>query len=127
MRVLATALAALLTAFVAAGAGAAEQTKRDEKPTEAHAPKMPGEIRAELYARLSASADADETEGLVGLLLAAYSQSDSDTGQLLLERAHKAIAAGNTDAAEQILDVGHHLHARRSGGVECPRDLALSR
>ncbi len=104
MRVLETALAVALTAFVAAGAGAAEQTKRDDRQAEAPAPKTPAEIRAEIYARLAVSADADETEGLVGLLLAAYSQSGSDTGDLLLERAHKAIDAKDFDAAEQILD-----------------------
>jgi len=41
---------------------------------------------------------------LVGLLLAAYSQSGSDTGDLLLERAHKAITSQDAGAAEQILD-----------------------
>ena len=91
-------------AFVAAGAGAAEQTKRDDRPAEAPAPKTPAAIRADLYARLAVSTDEDETEGLVGLLLAAYSQSGSDTGDLLLERAHKAIDAKDADSAEQILD-----------------------
>ncbi len=104
MRVLATALAAGLMAVVAGGAGAAEQTKRDDRQAEAPAPKTPAEIRAEIYARLAVSADADETEGLVGLLLAAYSQSGSDTGDLLLERAHKAITSQDAGAAEQILD-----------------------
>lgn len=105
MRVLATALAAALTACLAAGAGAAEQQqKRDDRQAEAPAPKTPAEIRADLYARLAASTDDDETEGLVGLLLAAYSQSGSDTGDLLLERAHKAIDAKNVNSAEQILD-----------------------
>ena len=33
-----------------------------------------------------------------------YGESGSDTGDLLLERAHKAIAAQDYDAAEQILD-----------------------
>ncbi len=104
MRVLAPALAAGLMAVVAGGAGAAEQTKRDDRQAEAPAPKTPAEIRAEIYARLAVSADADETEGLVGLLLAAYSQSGSDTGDLLLERAHKAITSQDAGAAEQILD-----------------------
>jgi Tfp pilus assembly protein PilF len=104
MRVLASALAAGLMAVVAAGAGAAEQTKREDRQAEAPAPKTPAEIRAELYARLAVSADADETEGLVGLLLAAYSQSGSDTGDLLLERAHKAITSQDSAAAEQLLD-----------------------
>ena len=104
MRHLATALAAALTALVAAGAGAAEQTKHDDRQAEAPGPKSPTEIRTDLYGRLAASTDADETEGLIGLLLAAYGESGSDTGNLLIERAHKAIAAENVEAAEQILD-----------------------
>jgi tetratricopeptide (TPR) repeat protein len=105
MRVLATALAVALAAFVAAGAGAAEQPqKRDDRSAEAPAPKTPAEMRADLYARLAVSRDDDETEGLVGVLLAAYSRSGSDTGDLLLERAHKAIDAKDSDSAEQILD-----------------------
>ena len=61
-------------------------------------------MRAEIYARLAASKDADETEGLVGLLVSAYTQSGSDTGDLLLQRAHKAIEAKDFDAAGKILD-----------------------
>ena len=61
-------------------------------------------MRAELYSRLAASTDADETEGLVGLLVASYAQTGSDTGDLLLERAHKAIDAQDYDAAGRILD-----------------------
>ena len=101
-----------LMAVVAGGAGAAEQTKRDDRQAEAPAPKTPAEIRAEIYARLAVSADADETEGLVGLLLAAYSQSGSDTGDLLLERAHKAITPQDAGAAEQNSRRRHRLHAR---------------
>ncbi len=61
-------------------------------------------MRAEIYARLVASKDSDETEGLVGLLLAAYSQSGSDTGDLLLVRAHKAMEAKDFGDAAKILD-----------------------
>jgi tetratricopeptide (TPR) repeat protein len=104
MRVLAKALAVGLTAFLGAGAGAADQPKRDDRQAQAPAPKSLAEMRADLYARLAVSTDDDETEGLVGLLLAAYSQSGSDTGDLLLERAHKAIDAKDADAAEQLLD-----------------------
>ena len=105
MKLLAMALASALTAYVAAGAGAGEQPqKRDDRQAAAPKPMTPAEIRADLYARLAVSSDADETEGLVSLLLAAYSQSGSDTGDLLLQRAHKAIDAKDVDAAEQILD-----------------------
>ena len=104
MKSLQTALAAALTAFVAAGAGAAERAEARRSAGGGARAEDAGRIRAELYARLAASTDEDETEGLVGLLLAAYSQSGSDTGDLLLERAHKAIDAKDADSAERILD-----------------------
>src|SRR5271157_1168298 len=99
MRLRATLLVIAFTvAALSAGVGAraveqAPQNETDAKAqAEAPAPQTPAEMRAELYARL-ASKDSDETEGLVGLLLAAYSQSGSDTGDLLLSRAHKAMEA----------------------------------
>jgi tetratricopeptide (TPR) repeat protein len=71
---------------------------------EAPQPQTPAELRADLYQRLAASSDADETDGLVGLLFAAYAQSGSDTGDLLLERARKAMGEKEFDAAGKILD-----------------------
>jgi len=67
-------------------------------------PKTLAEERAELYARLAASKDADETEGIVGLLLRSYSESGSDTGDLLLQRARHAIGVQQYDDALKILD-----------------------
>jgi tetratricopeptide (TPR) repeat protein len=110
MKLLATtALAgALAWAAFAGGSGAfaAEDAQRRDPQAQAQvpAPKTPAEIRDELYARLAASNDADETEGLVGLLFASYGRSGSDTGDLLIERARTAIAAQDYDAAGQILD-----------------------
>jgi len=111
MRLRATLLVIAFTvAALSAGVGAraveqAPQNETDAKAqAEAPAPQTPAEMRAELYARLAASKDSDETEGLVGLLLAAYSQSGSDTGDLLLSRAHKAMEAKDFDDAEKILD-----------------------
>ena len=109
MRFRAASLLALLTiAAVAAGGG----VRADESPVapeakpdaQEAAPKTPAELRADLYARLAASGDADETEGLIGLLLATYAQSGSDTGDLLLERARKAMGEKEFDAAGEILD-----------------------
>ncbi|HVP98929.1 MAG TPA: hypothetical protein VMS87_06715, partial [Roseiarcus sp.] len=57
-----------------------------------------------IYDRLAASKDEDETQGLIRLLFAAYSESGSDTGDLLLERARKAMSAKDFDAAGKILD-----------------------
>jgi tetratricopeptide (TPR) repeat protein len=77
----------------------APQAKKDEPP-----PKTPAEERADLYARLAASKDADETEGVITLLLHSYSESGSDTADLLLKRARQAIGIENYSDALKILD-----------------------
>ncbi len=83
----------------AATAGQTPRTKPD-----APQPKTPAEERADLYARLAASRDADETAGLVNRLLHLYSESGSDTADLLLERARHAIGVEQYAAALKILD-----------------------
>jgi tetratricopeptide (TPR) repeat protein len=98
-------LALAVTALLSGGAVRADdQTPPDKPQAEAPAPQTPAEVRAEIYTRLGASKDADETEGLIDLLLASYAQSGSDTGDLLLTRARKAISAQEYAAAKQILD-----------------------
>ena len=82
--------------------GEAQDAQKPRTPEEK--PQTPEELRADLYARLAASSDADETDGLVGLLFSAYAQSGSDTGDLLLERARKAMGEKEFDAAGKILD-----------------------
>ena len=77
----------------------APQAKQDEPP-----PKTPAEERAELYARLAASKDADETAGIISRLLHGYSESGSDTADLLLQRARQAIGGENYSDALKILD-----------------------
>ena len=77
----------------------APQAKPDDPP-----PQTPAEERANLYARLAASKDADETAGIVTLLLHAYAASGSDTGDLLLHRARQAISAEEYKDAFSILD-----------------------
>ena len=108
MRLCAASLfVAFTVAAVPADAGArASDTPADQpKPqAESPVPPSPAEMRAEIYERLSASKDADETEGLVGLLVTAYAQSGSDTADLLLKRAHKAIEAKDYGAADKIAD-----------------------
>jgi len=78
---------------------AAPQDKPDEQ-----APKTPEQARADLYARLAAAKDADETAGIVTLLLRAYAESGSDTADLLLRRARQAIGAEEYPDALKILD-----------------------
>jgi tetratricopeptide (TPR) repeat protein len=77
----------------------APQTKPDEPP-----PQTPAEARADLYARLAAAKDADETAGIIALLLRAYAESGSDTADLLLQRARQAIGAEEYPDALKILD-----------------------
>jgi len=79
--------------------GPAPQSKQDESP-----PKTRAEERADLYARLAASKDADETAGIIALLLHSYAESGSDTGDLLLQRARQAIGADEYPEALKILD-----------------------
>jgi tetratricopeptide (TPR) repeat protein len=79
--------------------GQAPQAKHDEPP-----PKTPAEERAELYTRLAASKDADETGGIITRLLHLYSESGSDTADLLLRRARQAIGVQNYSDALKILD-----------------------
>ena len=79
--------------------GQSPQSKQDEPPA-----KTPAEERADLYARLAASKDADETEGIIGRLLHSYSESGSDTGDLLLQRARHAIGVEQYADALKILD-----------------------
>ncbi len=77
----------------------APQAKKDVPPE-----KTPAEERAELYTRLAASKDADETSGIITRLLHNYSESGSDTADLLLKRAHQAIGVENYADALKILD-----------------------
>jgi tetratricopeptide (TPR) repeat protein len=86
------------TAPEAAPDAQAPQAKKDEPP------KTAAEERADLYARLAASKDADETGGIITRLLHSYSESGSDTGDLLLRRAHQAIGVENYADALKILD-----------------------
>jgi tetratricopeptide (TPR) repeat protein len=79
--------------------GQGPQAKPDEAP-----PQTPEQARADLYARLAASKDADETAGIITLLLHAYSVSGSDTCDLLLHRARQAISAEEYKDALKILD-----------------------
>ena len=92
----------------AADPPAPPDAKPDGPPPQARqpepAPKTPAEERADLYARLAASKDADETAGIIARLLHAYAESGSDTGDLLLHRARQAIGIERYSDALTILD-----------------------
>ncbi|HEY6734222.1 MAG TPA: hypothetical protein VI256_10575 [Roseiarcus sp.] len=79
--------------------GQAPEAKHDEPP-----PKTPAEERAELYTRLAAAKDADETSGIITRLLHSYSESGSDTADPLLKRARQAIGVENYSDALKILN-----------------------
>ena len=79
--------------------GSTPPAKKGEPPE-----KTPAEERADLYARLAASKDADETGGIITLLLHSYSESGSDTADLLLRRARQAIGIEQYSDALKILD-----------------------
>ncbi len=87
------------TSLQAKPEGQAPQAKPEEP-----AQQTPAEMRADLYARLAAAKDSDETAGLIGLLMHTYSQSGSDTGDLLLQRARRAIGEEEYSDALKILD-----------------------
>lgn len=86
------------------GAEAKPSAQAPESKAEEPAPQTPEQARADIYSRLAASKDADETAGLITLLLHAYAQSGSDTCDLLLHRARQAISAEAFPDALKILD-----------------------
>ena len=86
------------------GDAAGPQTQAPKDKPDDQAPKTPEQARADLYARLAVAKDADETAGIITLLLHAYAESGSDTGDLLLQRARKAISAEEYPDALKILD-----------------------
>ena len=86
------------------GDAAGPQTQAPKDKPDEQAPKTPEQARADLYARLAVAKDADETAGIITLLLHAYAESGSDTGDLLLQRARKAISAEEYPDALKILD-----------------------
>ena len=98
------AVIGLLAGAPAWGAGAEEPGPGRQQQGKQDQPKSVAEERADLYARLAASKDADETEGLIDRLLHLYSESGSDTGDLLLQRARHAIGTERYAAALKILD-----------------------
>ena len=69
--------------------------RRRRRNTTSRPEKTPAEERADLYTRLAECKDADETGGIITQLLQRYSQSGSDTADLLLKRARQAIGVEN--------------------------------
>lgn len=58
----------------------------------------------DLYAKLAQAKDADESKGLASLIAAVWMRSGSDTADLLMARAEKAIGDKNYSVALEVLD-----------------------
>jgi tetratricopeptide (TPR) repeat protein len=58
----------------------------------------------ELYTKLAAARDEDEAKGIAELIGSIWMRSDSDTANLLMQRAVTAIEAKNYPLALQVLD-----------------------
>jgi tetratricopeptide (TPR) repeat protein len=90
------------------GARAAPQTHPsdpDEKTVEkAEPPRTRAQTLDDLFARLAASKDADETNGLVAAIDRLELVSGSDAGDLIMARAMAAMGAKNYDVAASLLD-----------------------
>ena len=82
------------------------------KPDAAPAPPAPTRAQAldDLYARLAASKDPEETNGLAAAIDRLELDSGSDTGDLLMARAIGAMGAKNFDVALALLDKIVDLH-----------------
>ena len=90
---------------------AAPQTPAEKADaiTKALAPRAPlAVVRKrtldELYTKLAAARDADEAKGIADLIGSIWMRSDSDTANLLMQRAVTAIEAKNFPLALEVLD-----------------------
>jgi tetratricopeptide (TPR) repeat protein len=95
--------------------GSEDAAPRSAKPDESAqdkppAPRTRAELLNDLYARLAASKDADETSGLIGAIDRLELESGSDAGDLLMARAVAAMTAKNYDVALALLDKLIDLH-----------------
>jgi Flp pilus assembly protein TadD len=99
---------ATLVGASALHADAAQPPKSSDSPSEKHEPSPAPHSRAEtlndLYARLAASKDADETVGLISAIDRLALESGSDAGDLLMTRAVVAVGDKNYDVALALLD-----------------------
>src|ERR1700753_436416 len=90
------------------GARAAPQNRSTDSDEKSAATPEPPRTRAQalddLFARLAASKDADETAGLVRAIDRLELVSGSDAGDLIMARAMAAMGAKNYDVAASLLD-----------------------
>jgi tetratricopeptide (TPR) repeat protein len=89
---------------VAAPAGNGDSTAPGAKPEPAPVPRTREQKLDDLFARLAASTDVAESNGLVVAIDRLYLESGSDTGDLLMARAIAAIGAHNLAVSRALLD-----------------------
>jgi tetratricopeptide (TPR) repeat protein len=90
--------------LLALGAPAEAQSPSTPAPTPAVKAPTPSEALDELFARLAASQDADESDGLIAAIDRLNLQSGSDTADLLMARAVTTMESGNYSVSLALLD-----------------------
>jgi Flp pilus assembly protein TadD len=112
-RIAVAALLAALTASLACGPVSAAEPKSGPPPAPQAgppepAPQPPAQTRQQklddLFGRLAASTDPDETNGLIVAIDRLYLESGSNTGDFLMARAIAALGTRNLDVAHTLLD-----------------------
>jgi len=90
--------------LLALGAPAEAQSPPTPAATPAARAPSPSEALDELFARLAASRDADEADGLVAAIDRLNRRSGSDTADLLMARAVTTMESGNYPVSLALLD-----------------------
>jgi tetratricopeptide (TPR) repeat protein len=90
--------------LLALGAPAEAQSPPTPAATPAARAPSPSEALDELFARLAASRDADEADGLVAAIDRLNLRSGSDTADLLMARAVTTMESGNYPLSLALLD-----------------------
>jgi tetratricopeptide (TPR) repeat protein len=90
--------------LLALGAPAEAQRPPTPAATPAARAPSPSEALDELFARLAASRDADEADGLVAAIDRLNLRSGSDTADLLMARAVTTMESGNYPVSLALLD-----------------------
>ena len=105
MRRLSLALAVLLSAApTAALAQPRLEPKTEAKPAPEAKIKRPPATLDDLFARLAATQDAGEANGVANLIERRWSRSGSDTADLLMSRADEALKGKDFPLAVELLD-----------------------
>jgi tetratricopeptide (TPR) repeat protein len=90
--------------LLALAAPAEAQSPSTPAPTPAVRAPTPSEALDELFARLAASQDAEESDGLIAAIDRLNLQSGSDTADLLMARAVTTMESGNYSVSLALLD-----------------------